>query len=88
MESIGDRAKKKGRFGHKEVLVHDEVRYLGVEGVEKRVVRTQIALGRTSTYEPSSEENPFVPNEVFDSRRILGLAAYSAAMLDRFTGSK
>ena len=56
-------------------------------------------LNHGEIYEESSEDNPIVPYDVFDSRRILGLAAYiilgirpdaahAAAIVARFTGSK
>ena len=58
-----------------------------------------MSLNHGEIYEESSEDNPLIPYDVFDSRRILGLAAYiilgirpdaahAAAIVARFTGSK
>ena len=99
LESMGDRAKKKGRFCRKEILVKGEARSMGYDNVNTSVVRTPIALDHKNIYEPSGEDNPIVPYDTFDSRRILGLAAYivlgirpdaahAAAIIARFTGSK
>ena len=99
LESMGDRAKKKGRFCRKEILVKGEARCVGYDDVQKTVVRTPMALDHKKIYEPSGDENPIVPYDAFESRRILGLAAYiilgirpdaahTAAIVARFTGSK
>ena len=99
LESMGDRAKKKGRFCRKEILIKGEARCVGYDNIQKSVVRTPMALDHKKIYELSGEENPIVPYDTFDSRRILGLAAYiilgirpdaahAAAIVARFTGSK
>ena len=99
LESMEDRAKKKGRFCRKEVLVKGEPRPADYENVQRTVVRTPMALDHKNIYEPSGEDNPIVPYDAFDSRRILGLSAYiilnirpdaahAAAIVARFTGSK
>ena len=99
LESMGDRAKKKGRFCRKEILVKGEARCVGYDNIQRSVVRTPMALDHKKIYELSGEENPIVPYDTFDSRRILGLAAYiilgirpdaahAAAIVARFTGSK
>ena len=41
---MGDRAKKKGRFCRKEILVKGEARSMGYDNVDTRVVRTPMAL--------------------------------------------
>ena len=72
---------------------------MGYDDVQKTVVRTPMALDHKKIYEPSEDKNPIVPYDAFDSRRILGLAAYiilgirpdaahTAAIVARFTGSK
>ena len=102
LESMGPKARKKAKFARKERRVKDQVysdSRRGGNGGDDVEVRTPMALDNSSIYEPSSAENPIVPYDVFDSRRILGLAAYiilgirpdaahAAAIVARFTGSK
>ena len=99
LESMGDRAKKRGKYCRKEIYVRGEPMNVSSKGLDQKKVRTPMALDNKDIYAESSEENPIVPYDVFDSRRILGLAAYiilgirpdaahAAAIVARFTGSK
>ena len=74
LESMGDRARKRGRFCRKERIVRGEV--VGSSAGCQNVVRSPMTYDHSDIYELSSEDNPVVPYDVFDSRRILGLAAY------------
>ena len=97
LESMGDRARKQGRFCRKERIVRGEV--VGSSAGCQDVVRSPMTYDHSDIYELSSEDNPVVPYDVFDSRRILGLAAYiilgirpdyahMASVVARFTGNK
>ena len=97
LESMGDRAKKRGRFCRKERILHGEV--VSSSDRNERVVRSPMAFDHSDIYELSGDDNPIVPYDVFDSRRILGLAAYIilgirpdaahvASIVARFTGTK
>ena len=103
LESMGSRARRKAKFARREKRVIDKVYSEfpkeGKDGVNDCGVRTPMALDNSSIYEPSMPGNSIVPYDVFDSRRILGLAAYiilgirpdaahAAAIVARFTGSK
>jgi len=103
LESMRTRARKKAKFARRErrvkYQVYSDVRKGGGGGGDDIDVRTPMALDNSSIYEPSSVENPIVPYDVVDSRRILGLAAciilgirpdavHAAAIVARFTGSK
>ena len=100
LESMGDRAKRRGRFCTREKLVKGEPQV--VESVDTDLkVRTPMALDHRDIFEPASleEGNSIVPYEEFDSRKLLGLAAFiilhirpdsahCAAIIARFTGCK
>ena len=68
---------------------------------QSKTVRTPMALNHNDIYDPASEEdgNPIIPYSEFDSRKLLGLAAWiilhvrpdaahAAAIVARFTGVK
>ena len=97
LKSMGDRARKRGRFCRKERIVHGEV--VGSSEGSGRVVRSPMAYDHSDIYELSGDNNPIVPYDVFDSRRTLGIAAYIilgirpdaahfASVVARFTGNK
>ena len=97
LESMGDRAKKQSRFCKRERILHGEV--VSSSERSERVVRSPMAFDHSDIYELSGDDNPIVPYDVFDSRRILGLAAYIilgirpdaahvASIVARFTGNK
>jgi len=103
LESMGSRARRKAKFARREKRVIDKVYSEfpkeGKDGVNDCGVRTPMALDNSSIYEPSMPGNSIVPYDVFDSRRILGLAAciilgirpdavHAAAIVARFTGGK
>ena len=101
LNSMGERAKRRGKFCTREKLVKGEPRELPSADVDTRKVRTPMALGHRDIYNPPSVEdgNPLVPYDEFDSRKLLGLAAWiilhvrpdachTAAIVARFTGQK
>ena len=98
LESMGDRAKRRSKFCRKQKYVKGVPEDIPTSEDLNRV-RTPMSLNHDEVYEESSEDNPLIPYDVFDSRRILGLAAYiilgirpdaahAAAIVARFTGSK
>ena len=56
IESMGERAKRRGRFARKEIYVKGEPQYACSKGVDQNVVRTPMALDNSSIYEASSEK--------------------------------
>ena len=101
LNSMGPRAVKRGKFCTKEKLVREEPQEVKSTNADVRKVRTPMALHHKDIHEPASFEdgNPLVPYDEFDSRKLLGLAAWiilhvrpdashTAAIVARFTGSK
>ena len=101
LNSMGPRAVKRGKFCTKEKLVRGEPQEVKSASIDVRKVRTPMALDHRDIYEPASTEdgNALVPYDEFDSRKLLGLAAWIilhvrpdashvAAIVARFTGSK
>ena len=100
LESMGDRARRRGRYCTREKLVKGEPQVVESKNTDLKV-RTPMALDHRDIFEPASieEGNAIVPYDEFDSRKLLGLAAFiilhirpdaahTAAVVARFTGCK